>query len=90
MPGSQKKQVGYATKEVITRAKFQPQLVGSSIKKEDVAFLGTDPGADVTEAWWEEMLVQWFDVPEEEKPAEEKDDSQPANSDSSPSIKSKA
>ena len=62
---------GYATKEVITRAKFQPQLVGPSLKQEDVAFLGTDPGEDVTEAWWEEMLVQWFDVPEEEKAAEE-------------------
>jgi hypothetical protein len=62
---------GYATKEVINRAKFQPQLVGGSIKSEDVAFLGTDPGEDVTEVWWEEMLVQWFDVPEEEKPAEE-------------------
>lgn len=49
MLGSQKKQVGYATKEAINRAKFQPQLVGSSIKKEDVAFLGTEPGADVTE-----------------------------------------
>ncbi|MDH4188092.1 MAG: hypothetical protein OEV08_13965, partial [Nitrospira sp.] len=43
----------------------------STVKKEDVAFLGTDPGQDVTEVWWDEMLVQWFDVPEEEKPAEE-------------------
>ena len=73
---------GYATKEVINRAKFQPQLVGASLKQEDVAFLGTDPGEDVTEAWWEEMLVQWFDVPEEEKAAEE-ESSQPANSDPS-------
>lgn len=82
---------GYATKEVINRAKFQPQLVGASIKKEDVAFLGMDPGEDVTEVWWEEMLVQWFDVPEEEKPIEEKeDDSQPASSESSSTIKSKA
>lgn len=80
---------GYATKEVITRAKFQPQLVGASLKQEDVAFLGTDPGADVTEAWWEEMLVQWFDVPEEEKSAE-KEDSHPADSDASSTIKSKA
>jgi len=79
---------GYATKEVITRAKFQPQVVGSSIKKEDVAFLGTDPGDDVTEAWWEEMLVQWFDVPEEEKPAENAD-GQSADSDSSQTVKSK-
>ena len=80
---------GYATKEVINRAKFQPQLVGSSITKDDVAFLGTDPGDDVTQAWWEEMLVQWFDVPEEEKPAEE-ESNQPENSDSSSAIKSKA
>lgn len=80
---------GYATKEVINRAKFQPQLVGSSIMKDDVAFLGTDPGDDVTQAWWEEMLVQWFDVPEEEKPAEQ-EGSQPENLDSSSTIKSKA
>jgi hypothetical protein len=80
---------GYATKEVINRAKFQPQLVGSSLKQEDVAFLGTDPGEDVTEAWWEEMLVQWFDVPEEEKPADE--ETNPATeSDHSSTIKSKA
>jgi hypothetical protein len=61
---------GYATKEVIDRAKFQPQLVESSVTKNDVAFLGSDPGAEVDEAWWDEMLVQWFDVPEEEKQAE--------------------
>jgi hypothetical protein len=46
----------------ISRAKFQPQPVGVFLKKDDVAFLGTDPGAEMTEAWWEEMLVQWFDV----------------------------
>lgn len=80
---------GYATKEVINRAKFQPQLVGSSLTKDDVAFLGTDPGDDVTQGWWEEMLVQWFDVPEEEKPAEDIEDNQPANSDSAPIVESK-
>jgi hypothetical protein len=62
---------GYATKEVIDRAKFQPQLVEASVTKDDVAFLGSDPGSDVDEAWWDEMLVQWFDVPEEEKHAGE-------------------
>ena len=67
---------GYATKEVIDRAKFQPQVVGVSIKHEDVAFLGTDPGEDVTEAWWDEMLVQWFDVPEEEQADEDEGDKQ--------------
>ena len=61
---------GYATKEVIDRAKFQPHLVGAAVKSEDVAFLGIDPGDDVTEAWWDEMLVQWFDVPEEDPPVE--------------------
>ena len=80
---------GYATKEVITRAKFQPQLVGATIKQEDVAFLGADPGEDVTEAWWEEMLVQWFDVPEEEKPTEE-ESGKAAETDSSSTIQTKA
>jgi hypothetical protein len=45
--------------------------VGNDVTKDDVAFLGTDPGSDVDEAWWDEMLVQWFDVPEEEKSAEQ-------------------
>lgn len=80
---------GYATKEVINRAKFQPQLVGASLKQEDVAFLGADPGADVTEAWWEEMLVQWFDVSEEEKPAEDSEH-ESSESDSSTMEQSKA
>ncbi|MDC8450416.1 MAG: hypothetical protein LV473_18960 [Nitrospira sp.] len=79
---------GYATKEVINRAKFQPQLVGASITKDDVAFLGTDPGDDVTQTWWEEMLVQWFDVPEEEKHAENAD-GQSADPDSSQTVISK-
>lgn len=69
---------GYATKEVIDRAKFQPHLVGPDVKKDEVAFLGTDPGDDVTEGWWDEMLVQWFDMPEEEQPAEGEE--QPAES----------
>lgn len=61
---------GHVTKEVIERAKFQPHLVGTGISKEDVAFLGTDPGEEVTEAWWDEMLVRWFDVPDETPPEE--------------------
>jgi hypothetical protein len=80
---------GYATKEVIDRAKFQPHLVGPLIKKDDVAFLGTDPGDEVTEAWWDEMLVQWFDVPEEEKPAEREEGEKATESDSSSTIQSK-
>ena len=55
---------GYATKEVIDRAKFQPQLVGPNVTKDDVAFLGNDPGKEIDEAWWEEMLVAWFEEPD--------------------------
>lgn len=60
---------GYATKEAIDRAKFQARLVGPSVTKDDVAFLGVDPGVEVDEAWWDEMLVSWFEQPEEEEPA---------------------
>lgn len=62
---------GYATKEVIDRAKFQPQAVGPNLSAEDVAFLGVDPGPEIDEAWWEEMLVAWFEVPEEEGASDE-------------------
>mgnify|MGYP000010474228 FL=1 len=61
---------GYATKEVIDRAKFQPHLVGQGITAEDVSFLGVDPGPEIDEAWWEEMLVQWFGAPEDDEPVE--------------------
>lgn len=84
---------GYATKEVIDRAKFQPKEVGAEITKDDVAFLGSDPGTDVDEAWWEEMLVHWFEVPEEEKPAEEGEgegEEKSSDSESSSEMKSKA
>lgn len=57
---------GFATKEVIERAKFNPAVVGPAITKEHVAILGVDPGSDVDEAWWEDMLVAWFEQPEEE------------------------
>src|SRR4026208_1691709 len=80
---------GYATKEVIDRAKFQPQLVGPNVTKGDVAYLGSDPGKEIDEAWWDEMLVSWFDVPEEEKPAEEEGGGA-ADSDSQSTIKAKA
>ena len=57
---------GYATKEVIERAKFNPAAVGPDLAKDDVEFLGQDPGPEVDEAWWEDMLVHWFDEPEAE------------------------
>src|SRR5574341_327493 len=55
---------GYATREVIERAKFNPAAVAPSVTKEQVAFLGSDPGPGVDEAWWDEMLVTWFEEPE--------------------------
>jgi hypothetical protein len=61
---------GYATKEIVERVKFQPLLVDPNVTKDDVSFLGNDPGKEIDEAWWDEMLVSWFDVPEEEKPVE--------------------
>jgi hypothetical protein len=81
---------GYATKEIIERAKHQPKQVGTDLTKDDVAFLGTDPGADVDEVWWDEMLVQWFDVPEEEKTLEEQGEEQPAEDSSASSSKEKS
>ena len=57
---------GYATKEVIDRVHFRPTDVDPDMTEADVSFLGVDPGAEVDEAWWEEMLVKWFETPEEE------------------------
>jgi hypothetical protein len=51
-------------------------------------FWGADPGDDVPQAWWEEMLVQRFDVPEEEKPAEQ-EYGETSESESLSTIKSK-
>lgn len=55
---------GFATREVIDRAKFQPDQVGPGITKDHVGLLGVDPGQEVDEAWWEDMLVSWFEEPE--------------------------
>src|SRR5579884_1309523 len=61
---------GYATQEVIGRAKFNPSVVGPSITKEDVECLTQDPGPEVDEAWWDDMLVLWFEEPEDMKSEE--------------------
>jgi hypothetical protein len=61
---------GYATTEAIQRAKLNPTLVGPTVTNEDVAYLGTDPGPEVDEAWWEDMLVTWVEVPDAEEPPE--------------------
>ena len=57
---------GYATKEVIDRAKHHPKEIDPSMTSEHVAFLGVDPGEEVDLAWWEDMLVKWFEEPEED------------------------
>jgi hypothetical protein len=56
---------GFATKEVIERARFNPGVIDQAMTQEHVAMLGMDPGDDVDEVWWEEMLVKWFEEPEE-------------------------
>ncbi|MCA9465605.1 MAG: hypothetical protein KC563_05830 [Nitrospira sp.] len=60
---------GFATQEVIERAKFKPSVVHPEFTSEHVACLGVDPGPDVNEVWWEDMLVNWFVNAEEEEAA---------------------
>jgi len=76
---------GFATREVIERAKFNPGAVDPRVTTEDVAIFGMDPGVDVTADWWEEMLVAWFDDPAAESSSdgnpvddEESSDKKPA------------
>ena len=57
---------GYGTKEVIDRALFKPTVIDPDFTAEHVACLGKDPGEEVDSVWWEEMLVNWFEEPEEE------------------------
>ncbi len=64
---------GYATKEVIDRARHRPADINPDMTEADVSFLGVDPGADVDEVWWEEMLVKWFETPEDEFEETEED-----------------
>ncbi len=73
---------GYATKEVIDRARFRPTDIDPDMTEADVSFLGVDPGAEVDEMWWEEMLVKWFEAPEED--LEESDEESEASSEDQP------
>jgi hypothetical protein len=61
---------GFATKEVIDRALFNPTVIDPQFTKDHVEGLGEDPGSEVNEVWWEDMLVNWFEEPEEEVEAE--------------------
>ncbi len=58
---------GYATKEVVDRARVRPTEIDPNMTEAEVSFLGVDPGTDVDEVWWEEMLVKWFETPEEDR-----------------------
>ena len=57
---------GFGTKEVIERARFKPTVIDPLFTKDHVADFGKDPGSDVNKIWWQEMLVNWFEEPEEE------------------------
>src|SRR5680860_1312680 len=57
---------GFATKEVIDRALFKPTVIDPNFTNDQVAGFGEDPGSEVNAAWWEDMLVNWFEEPEEE------------------------
>ncbi|WP_447977283.1 hypothetical protein [Candidatus Nitrospira bockiana] len=72
---------GYATQEVIGRAKYNPSAVGPAVTPEHVAYLAQDPGPEVDEAWWDEMLVAWFEEPEtdEREPEELKSEDRPTS-----------
>jgi hypothetical protein len=73
---------GFATKQVVDRVKASPSLAGSSLTADNVAGIGVDPGEEVTETWWEDMLAAWFDEPEPEASEEsgEKDEQGEAES----------
>ena len=65
---------GHATKEVIDRARFRPTDVDPTLTETEVALLGVDPGAEVDHVWWDDMLVKWFETPEEETEESEASD----------------
>ena len=79
---------GFATKEVIDRARFRPTDVDPDMTEADVSLLGVDPGAEVDEVWWEDMLVKWFETPEEEfeETDEESDADSESESDEDPAV----
>jgi len=66
---------GFATKEIIDRALFKPTIIDPEFSQEHVEFLGKDPGEEVDKVWWEDMLVNWFEEPEEEGEDEENTES---------------
>ncbi len=75
---------GFATKEVIDRALFKPTVVDPEFTNDQVALLGQDPGEAVDLVWWEEMLVNWFEEPEDESEDRDGDDESSEESEVSP------
>ena len=75
---------GFATQEVIARSKFDPAVVSPSTTKADVEMLGVDPGPEVDEAWWDDMLVAWFEEPETETGSDDAPPAQEMEADSKP------
>jgi hypothetical protein len=69
---------GYGTKEVIDRALFKPTVIDPEFTTEHVALLGKDPGEEVDTVWWDDMLVNWFEEPEEEGEDEDEESSDDA------------
>jgi len=43
---------GFATKEVIDRARFKPTVIDPEFTEDQVALLGEDPGQEVDDVWW--------------------------------------
>ena len=68
---------GYATKEVVDRARHRPTDINPDMTEADVSLLGVDPGAEVDEAWWEDMLVKWFETPEEDREETDEESEEP-------------
>lgn len=57
---------GFGTQEVIDRARLNPKVIDPTMKTDQVEFLGVDPGEEIDEVWWKDMLVKWFEGPEED------------------------
>lgn len=88
---------GYGTKEVIDRAKHKPTEIDPGMTADQVALLGEDPGEGVDQAWWEDMLVNWFagspeeleDLPPAEEAEENDSDEESSDSESESSEEEK-
>jgi len=86
---------GYGTKEVIDRAKHKPTEIDPAMTPEQVALLGEDPGEEVDQVWWEDMLVNWFagsaeeleDLPPADEAGEKDSDEESSDSDAEESAK---